>query len=69
MIGNSPLDGYLVETGLVIASTDALAADVVRSLFTGINIQAVAASVGSRALVGESRLDRISLKDAMVAFT
>lgn len=41
MIGTGPLGGHVVETGLVIASTDALAADVVGARLLGFQPQAV----------------------------
>ena len=75
MIGNGPLDGHLVETGLVIASTDPLAADVVGAYLLGFKIQAVRHLwEAERLSVGESRMERMqfpamSLKDAVAAFT
>ncbi|WP_447980482.1 DUF362 domain-containing protein [Candidatus Nitrospira bockiana] len=75
MIGNGPLNGHVVETGLVIASTDALAADVVGAYLLGFNIQAVRHLwEAERLSVGESRIDRMtfpamSLKEAVGAFT
>jgi uncharacterized protein (DUF362 family) len=75
MIGTGPLGGHAVETGIVIASTDALAADVVGARLLGFTIQAVrhlweAARLG----VGESDIDRmhfpaLSLRDAIGRFT
>src|SRR5688572_11929244 len=61
MIGTGPLGGHTFETGLVIASTDALAADVVGARLLGFTTQAVrhlweAARLG----VGESHIDRRS---------
>src|SRR5205807_312809 len=41
MIASGPLGGHAVETGLVIASTDALAAAVVGAKLLGFNVQAV----------------------------
>jgi uncharacterized protein (DUF362 family) len=41
MIGTGLLDGHLVECGLVIASTDPLAADVVGAKLLGFEAQAV----------------------------
>src|SRR5437763_11661941 len=60
MIATGPLGGHVVETGLVIASTDALAADVVGARLLGFKPQAVrhlweAARLG----VGESDTDRM----------
>jgi uncharacterized protein (DUF362 family) len=75
MIGTGPLGGHAVETGLVIASTDALSADVVGARLLGFRPQAVrhlweAARLG----VGESDVDKmtfptLSLRDAIGAFT
>jgi uncharacterized protein (DUF362 family) len=60
MIGTGPLGGHTVETGIVIASTDALAADVVGARLLGFTPQAVrhlweAARLG----IGESDLERM----------
>jgi uncharacterized protein (DUF362 family) len=41
MVGTGPLGGYTAETGLVIASRDAIAADVVAARLLGFNVQAV----------------------------
>src|ERR671919_1260317 len=75
MIGTGPLGGYPVETGLVIVSTDALAADVVGARLLGFKPQAVrhiweAARLG----VGESdihqmRFPALSLGEAIGRFT
>ncbi|MBD0315230.1 MAG: DUF362 domain-containing protein [Nitrospiraceae bacterium] len=75
MIGTGPLGGHVVETGLVIASPDALAADVVGARLLGFTVQAVrhlweAAQLG----VGEHDLDRmefrrLTLREAIGAFT
>jgi uncharacterized protein (DUF362 family) len=75
MIGTGPLGGHAVETGIVIASTDALAADVVGARLLGFTPQAVrhlweAARLG----VGESDTDRmrfpaLSLREAIGRFT
>ena len=75
MIATGPLGGHPVETGLVIASTDALAADVIGARLLGFKPQAVrhlweAANLG----LGESdeermRFPKMSLKDAIEAFT
>lgn len=59
-IATGPIGGLPVETGLVIASTDALAADVVAARLFGFNIQGVrhlweAARLG----VGETDLGRM----------
>jgi uncharacterized protein (DUF362 family) len=75
MIGTGPLGGHAVETGLVIASGDPLAADVVGARLLGFTTQAVrhlweAARLG----VGESDLERmefrgLTLRQAIEAFT
>lgn len=75
MIGTGPLGGHAVETGLVIASTDALAADVVGARLLGFTPQGVrhlweAARLG----IGETDTDKMrfpamSLKEAIAAFT
>jgi uncharacterized protein (DUF362 family) len=75
MIGTGPLGGHTFETGLVIASTDPLAADVVGARLLGFLPQAVrhlweAARLG----VGESDTDKVEfpalgLDDAIGAFT
>jgi uncharacterized protein (DUF362 family) len=75
MIATGPLGGHTVETGLVLASTDALAADVVGARLLGFTSQAVrhlweAAQLG----IGESDVDRmtfpgLSLRQAIEAFT
>lgn len=41
MIGKGPLGGHAVRTGLVVASRDALAADVVGARLLGFDLQAV----------------------------
>ncbi len=41
MIGKGPLGGHTLETGLCIASTDALAADAVGAKLLGFNADAV----------------------------
>jgi uncharacterized protein (DUF362 family) len=75
MIGAGPLGGHAVETGLVIASTDALTADVVGAKLLGFQVQAVRHLwEASRLRVGEADLERItfpamSLEDAIGAFT
>src|SRR3954453_23025733 len=75
MIGTGPLGGHAVETGIVIASTDPLAADVVGAQLLGFSSQAVrhlweAARLG----LGESDLEKIqfpalSMKAAIERFT
>jgi len=75
MIGTGPLGGHAVETGIAIASTDPLAADVVGAQLLGFSPQAVrhlweAARLG----LGESNLEKIqfpalSMKEAIERFT
>lgn len=75
MIATGPLGGKAVETGLVIASTDPVAADVVGAKLLGFNAQGVrylyeAGKIG----LGETQADRLafpalSLQDAIGAFT
>lgn len=75
MLATGPLRGHPVETGLVIASTDALAADVVGARLLGFEVQAVrhlweAARLG----IGQSKKEEmtfpcLSLRDAIKAFT
>lgn len=60
MIGHGPIGGHTFETGLAIASTDPLAADVVGARLLGFGVQGVrhlweAARLG----VGESELERM----------
>jgi uncharacterized protein (DUF362 family) len=75
MIGTGPLGGHAVETGLVIASTDPLAADVIGARLLGFKPQAVRYLwEASRLGIGESdedrmRFPRLSLRDAIEAFT
>ena len=75
MIGTGPLGGHAIETGLVIASTDPLAADVVGARVLGFKPQAVRHLwEASRLEIGESDEDkmhfpRLSLRDAIEAFT
>ena len=75
MIATGPLGGHAVETGLVIASTDALAADVVGARLLGFKLQGVrhlweAARLG----IGDAderrmRFPKLSLSEAIEAFT
>lgn len=75
MIGTGPLGGHAVETGVVIASDDPLAADVVGARLLGFRPQGVrhlweAARLG----IGESDLDEIELvaldlREALLRFT
>lgn len=75
MIATGPLGGHTIETGLVIASTDALAADVVGARLLGFRPQAVRHLwEASRLGIGESdtdrmRFPRLSLTEAIGAFT
>jgi uncharacterized protein (DUF362 family) len=75
MIGTGPLGGHTFETGLVIASTDALAADVVGARLLGFTTQAVRHLwEAARLSVGESQIDRmrfpaLSLREAIGRFT
>jgi uncharacterized protein (DUF362 family) len=75
MIGTGPLGGHVVETGLVIASTDALAADVIGARLLGFKPQAVRHLWEAAQLrIGESNQDamrfpRLSLAEAVEAFT
>jgi uncharacterized protein (DUF362 family) len=75
MIGLGPIGGHAFETGMVVASKDPLAADVVGAQLLGFNFQAVrhlweAAKMG----LGESDTDKMefpgmSLEEAFAAFT
>jgi uncharacterized protein (DUF362 family) len=75
MIGIGPLGGHAVETGLVIASTDPVAADVVGAKLLGFEVQAVRHLwKAGRLGVGETEIDMMdfpdqSLPDAFAAFT
>jgi uncharacterized protein (DUF362 family) len=75
MIATGPLGGHAVETGLVIASTDPLAADVVGARLLGFDIQAVRHLWEAERLdLGEADTSRIefpgmSLQDAIETFT
>ncbi|MDQ4078988.1 MAG: DUF362 domain-containing protein [Chloroflexota bacterium] len=75
MIGTGPLNGYAVETGLVIASTDPLAADVVGAKLLGFNAQAVRhlweaerLHLGTTA-IEEMTFPAMSLQEAVGVFT
>lgn len=75
MIGHGPLDGIPVETGLVIASTDPLAADAAGARLLGFNVEAVhhlweAARLG----LGETQIEKIDfpgigIQEAVGIFT
>lgn len=75
MIGTGPLGGKAVETGLVIASTDAVAADTVGARLLGFQAQAVRHLWEAEKLgLGETDTDAmsfpgLSLEDAVKAFT
>ena len=75
MIGTGPLGGHPVETGIVIASTDAVAADVVGARLLGFLPQAVRHLwEAGRLGLGETDLQRIEfpamgLREAVEAFT
>jgi uncharacterized protein (DUF362 family) len=75
MIGIGPLGGHAVETGLVIASSDPVAADVVGAKLLGFQVQAVRHLwEAGRLGVGEAEIDKVefpglSLHDAFGAFT
>lgn len=75
MVATGPLGGHVVETGLVIASTDALAADVVGAHLLGFSPQAVRHLWEAERLeLGETDTDEmdfpaLSLKEAIQAFT
>lgn len=75
MVASGPLGGHAVETGLVIASTDALAADVVGAKLLGFNLQAVRHLwEADRLGLGESDTEKmefpgLSLREAIERFT
>ena len=75
MIATGPLGGHAVETGICIASTDPLAADVVGAQLLGFDVQGVRHLwEAGRLGVGETdtaRMDfpALSLRDAIRAFT
>lgn len=75
MIGTGPLGGHAVETGLIIASTDPLAADVVGARLLGFELQGVRHLwEAARLEIGESDTDKmnfpaLSLDQAFEAFT
>lgn len=75
MIATGPLGGHAVETGIVIASTDALAADVVGAKLLGFGVQAVRHLWEAERLgLGETDTDKmtfpaLNLKQAIEAFT
>ena len=75
MIGTGPLGGHAVETGIVIASTDPLAADVVGARLLGFHTQAVRHLWEAERLeLGETDIDAMrfpamEMRDAIEAFT
>lgn len=75
MIATGPLGGHAVETGLVIASTDPLAADVVGARLLGFDVQAVRHLWEAQRLgLGETDTARmefpgLNLKEAIERFT
>jgi uncharacterized protein (DUF362 family) len=75
MIGTGPLGGHAVETGLVIASTDPIAADVVGARLLGFKPQAVRHLwEAGRLGLGETNTDKmdfpaLSLEEAIGEFT
>jgi uncharacterized protein (DUF362 family) len=75
MIGTGPLGGHAVETGLVIASTDSVAADVVGARLLGFSAQAVRHLwEAGRLGLGETDIERMrfpamGLREAVEAFT
>ncbi len=75
MIGTGPIGGHAVETGLIIASTDAVAADVVGARLLGFRAQAVRHLwEAGRLGLGETDADKIqfpalNLRQGIEAFT
>jgi uncharacterized protein (DUF362 family) len=75
MIGTGPLGGHAVETGLVIASTDPVAADVVGAQLLGFGPQAIRHLwEAGRLGLGETDTDKmkfpgLSLRQAIERFT
>jgi len=75
MIGTGPLGGHTVETGLVIASTDAVAADVTGAQLLGFKPQAVRHLwEAGRLKLGQTETEQMtfpakSLREAIGAFT
>jgi uncharacterized protein (DUF362 family) len=75
MVGTGPIGGYTVETGLVIASTDPVAADVVGARLLGFEPQGVRHlwEAHSTALgqtdTGRMRFPELSLREAIQRFT
>jgi uncharacterized protein (DUF362 family) len=75
MIATGPLKGHAVETGLVIASTDALATDAVGAKLLGFDVQAVRHLwEAGRLGLGETDTEKMefpamTLREAIGAFT
>jgi uncharacterized protein (DUF362 family) len=75
MVASGPIGGYTAETGLVIASPDDLAADVVGANLLGLSIQAVrhlweASRLGpGLADISQMEFPALKLKDAIKVFT
>ena len=75
MVATGPIGGYTAETGLVIASPDPLAADVVGAQVLGLSIQAVrhlweASRLGPGVTdISEMEFPAMQLKDAIKVFT
>src|SRR5579883_1785847 len=75
MVGIGPIGGYTVETGMAVASTDQLAADVVAAKLLGFELDAVGhlwqASKLGPGLADISQMDfpALSFEDAFGAFT
>ena len=75
MIGTGPLGGHAFETGLVIASADAVAADAVGAKLLGFGVQAVRHLWEAKQLqLGETDLDAmefpaLSIREAIESFT
>jgi uncharacterized protein (DUF362 family) len=75
MVASGPIGGHVVETGLAIASTDALAADVVGARLLGFEAQGVRHLwEAGKMQMGETDTDRMhfpamSLKQAIQEFT
>lgn len=75
MVASGPIGGFTAETGLVIASTDDLAADVVGAQILGFSLQAVrhlweASRLGlGVADIAQMDFPALSMKAAIKAFT
>lgn len=75
MIASGPLGGHAVETGIVVASDDALAADVVGARLLGFRLQGVRHLwEAARLRLGESDTSRmefvaLGLREAIRRFT